>query len=326
MRLTLIIYLLMLVILSGSAEAYPSLPQFSFAAEKSDFYGLVVNPRYANLLTDTSALGLEIGFGAREFRLGGTLSSLLFYNQCLKFTAEYLSQQNQFNFLEGTQLLWNEQHTFAAGYAYLLKNAPISSFNLGIYEGGSRDENLSPIYHVADDIDILYRNIKGATLYGGNAGVSLQPLLFTKINLDLYMDVINYRNIAEAQPSKGGLGYGINVEQILHPRFLLTLNAVRREIYDQYNVKLSWLILNHLCSRLELSLLGQYVAGNLPQPKETRVGLMLTYRWNNSSGVFDYSRAPSLQEYILTAATRPLIRMPRTFVARDQKIVLLPRL
>lgn len=315
-RITLILAIMGWNVLADAAQ---TLPQFTFNLEQSSQYGLIINPKYVNLLGSTSALGIELAFGANEFRLGGTLAKLWQCKHLLKLTAEYLSQHNEVTFLTGSNILWTEQHALAAGYSYLCLLPWWSSINFCAYQAVSRDGCLPDVLAVNDNIDVLYRNVKGAESFGGNVGVTLLPWYQARVDVTTYYDDITYRNKVECRRDRSGLGMGVGLAQGLHPRLAFELNAVHRSIYNQYLGKLSWLLPGQTCNGFELALVGQYTQGDLPAPRETRLSLLLTYRWHRQDPQPLYS-----QEKVINEAARPLVRMPETLVARDESMGLRP--
>lgn len=290
------------------------LPYVAINTEYSNQFGLVVNPKYANILGPTSALGLELAFGGNEFRLGATWAKLICCQHMLKLTAEYFSQNILFDFESGESTLWNEQHAFGANYSYLLHQKYFSSVDVGVYHAHARDESLLPLQSATHPDFILCRNAVGSNSYGINAGLTAKPWTWSQLKLDLFYDDISYRTTATTVPNRSGLGESFFFEQVLHPRFLIGLEASHRELFDRYSAKMSWLIPVKQCARLELSLNGQYITGDLPQPHETRVGMMLSYNWDLPHSCPTYLTGLSLQEMILASAIKPVVRMPDVFV------------
>lgn len=321
MQRPLIIGIYLLILITGFNEValgYRTSPQASFNVEQSDQYGCVINPRYANNLGVNSALGFEISFGSTEFRLGGTFVKLLQDHHLFKLTGDYLSQQNQFAFLTGITSHWTIQHSFAGGYSYLIHDFMLRRINFNAYQLHSRDESLAPIFEADDNVAALYRTIKGADAYGTAAGITLQPFKLTRLTLDANFDAVNYRTQFEKPPNSTGLGASLQVSQVLHPRLVVGIDYTHRSLYERYQAKVNWLIPGSCCNGVELSLFGQCVRGELPYPKENRIGLMLTYHWNLTpfACYMDY-----LDNDIVQQAATPLVRMPQTLVVVDQQIV-----
>jgi hypothetical protein len=316
-----ITYLFIVILLIGFKTAVTlgqctnaSLPWVALNTQYSDQFGLVINPKYANLLTPTSALGLEIAFGSSEFRMGATWTSMIDKRHRIKLTAEYLSENILFSLTPLNVTKWNAQHAFGANYQYLVNQSWLHTINLATYHAYARDENLSTsaINNKTD-----YRIDAGSNSNGISGGLTLTPGRCTAIVLDLYYDQVNYRTQNRSAPNSVGIGESITLEQLLAPRLKLLLTASHRQPFDNYHARLSWLALARPGAQLELSVTGQYLTGNLPQPHETRVGLMVSYHWH----------VPCTSEFvcseeILQWTTIPAVRMPQTFVTRDDKSVL----
>lgn len=300
-----------------------SMPQVSLGVDYSDQYDLVIDPRYANVLTDNTAFGFEIAFGPKEFRLAGTWIGLFNCRHLVKLTGEYLSQNTNFVFDQILLPLWDEQSAFGISYSLLNQSYGITSYNIGLYEVQARDENLIPRIFLAPPYTI-FRDVSGSSVYGGFVGVTVQPWAYTRLTGSVYYDDVAYHNRFEIPPDRQGFGVGLCVEQILHPRFLVTIEANDRKLYRQYSVKTSWLIPIPRCAKLELALKGERVTGDLVTPEENRVGVMLTYRWNLPDYNPNYLVSKTIEETALIAATKPVIRMPQVFAARDEHRETLP--
>lgn len=297
-----------------------SVPQISVGVDYSDQYDLVIDPRYANVLTDNTAFGFEIAFGSKEFRLAGTWAGLFNCRHLVKLTGEYLSQNTNFVFDQENKILlplWDEQSAFGVSYSFLSNVWGITSYNVGLYEVQARDENLIPRTFVNYPYTI-FREVSGSSVYGGFVGVTLQPWAYTRLTGSVYYDDVAYRNDFEPPPNRQGFGAGACVEQIIHPRLLFTVEASDRKLYRQYSVKTSWLIPIPRCAKLEIALKGERVTGDLVIPEENRVGVMLSYRWNLPDYNPNYLVPKTIEETALIAVTKPVIRMPQVFAARDE--------
>lgn len=300
-----------------------SMPQISLGVDYSDQYDMVIDPRYANVLTDNTAFGFEIAFGSKEFRLAGTWAGLFNCRHLVKVTGEYLSQNTNFIFDQIVLPLWDEQSAFGVSYSLLNHGYGITSYNFGLYEVQARDENLIPRTFLTPQYTI-FRDVSGSSVYGGFVGVTLQPWLYTRLTSSVYYDDVLYHNDFESKPNRQGVGAGVCLEQILHPRFLLSIEASDRKLYRHCGVKASWLIPIPTCAKLELALKGERVTGNLVNPEENRVGIMLTYRWNLPDYNPNYLMSKTIEETALIATTKPVIRMPQVFATRDEHRESLP--
>lgn len=310
-----ILLLIILFCVPRITLAMCGLPDVTVNTEFSNKFGLISNPRYSNLLSPTSALALEFAFAGNEFRFGTTWVRRFQCQHQLKFTGEYLSQNILFEGAPPNSTLWNEQYAFGANYSYFLCHPFLSGLETGLYTSLSRDEPFYLIDLKQHPTYYLY-NAAGARAAGANAGVTLQPWWRNRVKFNLYYDDITYRTNNSTPPDRSGLGAGIAIGQIFHPRVRIDLEANCRSLYNLYSAKISWLIPVPCCTRLELSLAGQYLTGDIPQPHETRIGLALSYRWNSPYITPTYLY-PTPQETILSAVTKPAVRMPQVFVTRD---------
>lgn len=307
--------LLLLVPLLAQGQ---SLPQLSFGVEYSDQFDTVIDQHYANLLNPNNAFGFEIAFGAKEFRLAGTWSYLLNCQHLFRATAEYLSQNTLFVFDQIPLPLWDEQSAYAASYSFLTNQYGVASYNFGIYGLKARDENLNPRTYDTPFYTI-YRDVKGSVAYGGFAGVTLQPWRYTRLTGTVYYDDISFRNIYESSPDRQGVGAGFELQQILHPRLLLSAEASDRKLYQQYGIKASWLIPIPRCSKIELAIKGEKVEGReLAVSPENRIGMMISYRWDLPDCASTYLTPKTFQEDVLIAATNPVVRMAQVLAAREE--------
>jgi hypothetical protein len=291
-----------------------SLPWVALNTQYSDQFNLIINPKYANLLTPTSALGLEIAFGGREFRMGATWASMIGKRHRIKLTAEYLSENILFFLTALNVTKWNTQHAFGINYQYLVNQSWLHTINLATYHAYAGDADLSQ--NVVNN-ETNYRIAAGSNSNGISGGFTIIPGRFTAIVLDLYYDQVNYRTQNQPAPDSIGIGESITLEQLLAPRLKLLLTASHRQPFDNYDARLSWLALARPGAQLELSITGQYLTGNLPQPRETRVGLMVSYHWH-----VPCRPGFACSEEILQWTTIPAVRIPQTLVTRDEKSIL----
>lgn len=312
--------IIILFLLTPTIASSITIPQMSVSFDYSDQFGVVIDSRYTNLFDLTSALNLEIDSGTKEFRLATTWSKLFNCQHLLLITAEYLSQDILFVFDNVTLGLWDEQSSIGASYSYLTHHYGLSGFNVGLYYLQARDEHLHPRIYILPNYTI-YRDVTGSCAQGGFIGLTFQPFLATRFTGSLYYDDIRYRDRFESSPKREGIGFAVQMEQIIHPRVLFTVEASDRQLYSQYSIQASWLAPIPWCSKLELSLRGQKTFSHeLIYTEENRISFMISYRWGLPNCNPSYLAPHSAQEDVLIAATRPVVRMPQVFAARDQHI------
>lgn len=298
-------------------------PYTALNAEYSDRFGLVVNPIYANIIDPCNALRLEIAFGGSEFRMGATWAHAFNPHQRFKATAEYLSQNSTFEFIAGPATQWNEQHAFGALYQYLFLNPWFESVNISAFHAYATGENLSTIsFQHPDQITIDDRHIVGSESNGLSTGVTLQPWRNSAVDVNVFYDSIHYRAHDEVAPNRNGIGGGIGLQQILSRRVKFNLAGTHRELFNQLQAGISWLLPTKRGTQLELNLHGAYISGDLPEPKETRIGLMLSYHWNGSCCNNPIIYGPD----DLVLWSTPAVRMPQTFVVRDEHVYSTPKM
>lgn len=300
-----------------------SLPEIVINTEYSNRYSLIVNPKYTNIINPYNALALEIAFGASEFRLGATWAHLIGLHQRFKATTEYLSQNQTFHFIPGDATQWTEQGSLALLYQYIFGDCFFNAINISAYHSHARDENLPLLQFTTTTETILTdrRWIVGSNTNGVLAGISLLPWYFAKLDVQLAYDNIHYNSRNASNSS--GLGEIITVDQWLGNRIRLQLSAAHRILFDEYTAGINWIVYAKNNNILELSLVGKYLDGDqIPEPQEARVGIIISYRWDASC---PHIPAPcSLCDQNIQAlhtwTMQPVVRMPRTFVLKDEKV------
>lgn len=296
-----------------------SLPGFILNTEYSNRYNLVVNPHYVNVINSGNALALEIAFGASEFRLGATLAHAFNLRQRLKATTEYLSQDHTFHFDCGDKTQWTEQSSFALMYQYWLGRGFLDAFNISGYHSHARDEQIEASL-TCDSTTTSQRDfISGSDSNGLLTGLTFLPTQYTFVDIDLIYDHIHY----SGHDTRQGVGERIRIKQIISPRISVNFSASHRILYNELNANLAWMVFQKNNNFLELALTAKYIDGdNIPEPNETRIGLVLAYRWDAScphANCNDSACDHNLKE-LEAWSLEPAVRMPRTFVLQDDNL------
>jgi hypothetical protein len=315
MRLILVLSGFIILSYSSCCEA---LTEAWASLEQSNQYGTVIDSHYVNLINPCGALGFEIAFGGNEFRLNTTLANKVASRHQFKLTVDYLSQLRPYSIIIGPTRVWGIQYSVAEGYSYLIPRSKIASVNVSAYQLHSNDSVLAPVYQVNDLILALYRNLRGAEGYGGSLGITVSPFDQTRINLDTLYDSVIFRNQFQPAPDKKGFGLCVQINQVLHPRFALNIDATHRAVYDSYAGSLQWILPKIMHNTLALSIGCQWVNGRAPILQDRRLSLTLIYQGNRCCR---NSQRWVLDNDIVLDAANPFVRMPQTLMTLDQQII-----
>ncbi len=258
-------------------------------------------------------------FGKFEFRLNSNLVKRINLNQELQLTVDYLANRNEFSYLTGSHLVWDNQYAFGMGYRFLypapwLKQVAFSAFSVN-----SNNTELPPVaIGQQNSQQIVHRLIKGAEGAGGSVGVVLEPCSPTHISVDLLYETLNYQD--HLRSPKKNLGYSLALEQALPLCLACQLAVTSSPFFNRYASELRWQIPVHTCPQMELSLRSQYITGDLPEPKDFRISLMLSLYWPCPSNLPIQEKTELIKKLLAEAVKRPLIRMPQTFNASESRI------
>jgi hypothetical protein len=304
------------ITLAGLALSFNN---FTFNPEFSDELGFSFNSTYAQSLSPNNAALLEADYGPDQYRLAATWGHNLTLQQRIKLTIERLAQRIGYNFDSGTVNHWNEQNAFGGDYQFLLSQGHLNAFDISGYYAKANSDQLSPVTF-ANNTLINYRDIAGATSKGVGAGLNFglwkNALLNTTINYD---DVI-YHTIYQNAPNASGLGETIAFEQLLNPEVKLKLLQSHRQIYDQYEAGLSWLLPVRPTTQLQLGFDLAHFNSHTALGNENRAGIKLSYSWDLPQNTNNtYSSLNNTQPNLTSWTTQPAVHMEQVLTTVDQK-------
>ncbi|MBN1684121.1 MAG: hypothetical protein JW855_01610, partial [Gammaproteobacteria bacterium] len=246
-------------------------------------YGIFLSGKYVQRLNLFNALALGAELGAKQRRVDLSWANLLTNRQRIKFTAEYLAQKLDFNFLSGKSTNWVGQQAYGASYEYLLHNPIARYFSLNAYYADAQNKNLS-IKTYQDDTGYYenLRRIAGAKTYGGSLGITITPAHSNMLGASLDYDKVDYdmRYESSKGQNRSGLGATLNFAQLFSPYVKVSLLASDRKTYDTYQADLDWLLIHGLDHDLTFSLNGSRIIGGGSLPNDTVFGINMMYHWD----------------------------------------------
>ena len=323
MRLIKIVCFFSALIFSSLVFAGLSASNFTFNPQYDDSLGFLFNTTYSQLLTPNNAGLLEGDFGNNEYRIAATWGYKLTLAQRIKLTFERLAQRIDYNFDSGSVKHWNAQNAFGGDYEILLPQQHLNALDFSGYYAKADSTQLSPVIF-ANNTLINYRNIAGATSKGVAAGINFSLWKNALLNTTANYDDLYYRTLYQPADNSSGLGETVSLEQLLSPSVKLKLLQSHREIYDQYEAGLSWLIPVHPTTRLELGFDVSHFASNTALGNDNRYGIKLGYQWDlpeNNSNV--YAAPDATQPDLASWTATPAVHMAQVLTTVDQKTVAL---
>jgi len=300
----------------------PAMRQFMFDAQYSDKLSFVFDPKYINNIGTFDALSLEFAFGSQEFRGASTWGHALTDNLFFKISAEYLAQEPTFFFVSGQDSQWVGQGAVGADIKWWTPwRIGVNSVHASFLYAKARNEMLDKVIMNGAGLT-NYRQVNGAQDWGGGVGVTVVPWASGELRLDLLVDSVFYENTFEAKKDSQGFGGAIGFTQWLNPEWSLSGNIVDRQPYYIYDGKISWIACSRRGSHLEVNGTFRYLSGDIPEPKESRWGLGISYSWDGDPYGEPYRyKSPlkkSLSQRVVDYANKPAVRMPEVLVSRDQ--------
>lgn len=321
MRLIKIVCFFSALIFSTFVFAGFSANNFTFNPQYDDNLGFLFNSTYSQLLTPNNAGLLEGDFGNNEYRLAATWGYQLSLAQRIKLTFERLAQRIDYNFDSGSVKHWNAQNAFGADYEILLPNQHLNALDFSGYYAKANSTALSPVLFDNNTL-INYRNIAGATSKGVAAGINFSLWKNALLNTTANYDDLYYHTHYQAAPNASGLGETVSLEQLLSPIVKLKLLQSHREIYDQYQAGLTWLVPVRPTTRLEVGFDVSHFTSHTALGNDNRVGLQLGYQWDLPENDNNSYAAPNATQPDLASWTaKPAVHMEQVLTTVDQKTV-----
>jgi hypothetical protein len=310
------------ITLAGLAVSFNN---FSFEPEFSDQLGFSFNSTYAQALSPNNAALLEADYGSDQYRLAATWGYQLTLEQRIKLTIERLAQRIGYNFDSGTVNHWSGQNAFGGDYEILLPHNHLNAFDISGYYAKADSDQLSPMIF-ANNTLVNYRNIAGATSQGASAGVNFSLWKNALLNTNINYDDVIYHTLYQAAPNSSGLGETVSFEQLLSPSVKIKLLQSHRQIYDQYEAGLDWLLPARPTTQLQLGVDLAHFNSHTALGDENRVGVKLNYSWDlpeNTNNTYDALNAnhPDLVSW----TKQPAVHMEQVLTTVDQKTTVVPQ-
>lgn len=295
----------------------------SFSGTYSSKFGGFFHFQWVNYITPLNAFAFELGFGSKEFRIGGTWGHTLTAKQRFKLTLEHLANDLTFNFASGDSTQWMGQNAAGAAYQYLLNNHFFNSVNVDAYYSHADSETLSSkqfTYQGAPATDI--RRIAGSKAYGGSAGFGMNLWPESAMTLALNYDRVIYNTDYVAGDNSAGVGGTVDLTQLFGPNWQLNLSASDRQPWSRYAGGLNWLLHTRPGTRLVLGVHGSFIHGNLPESDDARALFSVAYSWDGphqlASG-FSIAK-PGTPISLASWVATPAVEMPQVLVMQDEHI------
>lgn len=290
----------------------------------SDQFGSLIKFKWDNHVTENSAFGFALDFGAREFLLGGTFGYALTPSQRFKITAEHLAQNFDFDFVARDETgQYVGQNLGGLVYEYLLPNPNLlHSVDVGAYVAKTENETFTPVVFTApfgqQRTDI--RNLAGGKSRGGEAGVNLLPWNNAFVNADLNYDLLTFATYNQAARNKSGLGATLGLTQIVTDHFKVDAAASDRAAFSELQVGANYLLPAKPGRILELGLMGRHVSGDLFTGSENRVMLGLAFSWGGSTDLPPATYSIDRLTNLINWTDQPAMALPEVFLQKDEGI------
>ena len=319
--------IIIIVLLCSVAIASLSLSfhNFNFEPQYSDQLGFSFNSTYSQALSPSNAFLLEGDYGNNQYRLGLTFGQQLTLTQRIKLTFEHLAERIGYNFDSGTVNQWSGQNAAGGDYQILLSNSHLNAFDISGYYAKADSDQLAPVIFSNNTL-INYRNIAGATSEGAGAGLNFSLWKNSLLNTTVNYDDMVYHTIYQNAPNASGLGETVSLEQLINPVIKVKLLQSHRQIYDQYEAGLNWLLPARPTTQLQLGVDLAHFDSHTALGDENRIGLKLSYSWDLPSNTNNFYAPPSSSTQDLTTWTNePAVHMQQVLTTVDQKTVAVPQ-
>lgn len=246
------------------------------------FLGPTVRGTYTGWLSPISGYSVLGEAGVRNYRLNITTGSMLDDYSRLKFSAEYLTQNIQYNFLLNNSRRWVHQYAVGGQYDYGIC-ADFSCFvNLNAYASYAPSKDLNPVsqfFSLSDGSTTLVtdnRRIAGSNAYGVSPGFDLAVWQGGSAGLALNYDHVRYNQKYSSDEVVSGLGGTARFNQLIMNNINIGLLAAVRKPFNNYEVDVNWL--NALYNgRLGVGLFGAYTDGKEELPNTWNAGVSLNF-------------------------------------------------
>jgi hypothetical protein len=292
----------------------------------SSTFGYELEAVYNQMLGRSNALGLIAAYAGEENRIDATWAHQWNDQQRTKLSIERLSQKLDFSYDSGDTQEWVAQYGAGAGYQYFLNDSWLNNIELSTYYARAEDKSLDNVVYTDSDGDqaLNYRHIAGATSEGLASTFNVLPWQNSLLGLGLNYDKVFYHNKYDDVDSddRSGFGFTVSLEQLMTKHIKLALSASQREVYDDYEAKLSWLTHSIANTAMEFSLTGERTIGQDSSPNDSRVGIEASYYLDDDAYRAGYAISSEADRSNLAAwAGKSLAYMDMVIAAADQKSV-----
>jgi hypothetical protein len=275
------------------------------ANNPTSFVGPTITGSYAGWSSPTSGYSLLAEAGPNNYRASVTLGTKLDDASRIKFTAEYLWQNIQYNFFTGDLKAWMQQVAAGIDYEYFVGCNKDHSIELGAYgaHAPSRDlglsvANLNVLTSAGVVPQIFYqeRRVAGSNAYGFIGGVNFY--LWTGSKFGVNADYDNFVYQREQHPSYDSRGFGatVRMQQLFGQHLRLNLLGALRRPFANYEAGIHWdnVIWN---GRWGFGVIGRYTYGRSTLPTTWNTGLDIQYFADctpvRPKGAYDYKSEAS---------------------------------
>jgi hypothetical protein len=305
----------------------------SLSSDYSSQYGFIMSGQYTKAFGQDNAGSLELDAGTKERRINGTWATAITDHQRLKFSAEYLQQAMDFNFLSGNVNKWVAQQAYGLSYQYLLDNKFISAINANSTYSTVKSQSLANKIMPNDADWINVRRIAGGTDKSFSGGASLTPFSTTKLDLALDYDELTYdiKYHNQYQQAKNVRGFGVtaNLSQLITKHVKVQLGGSDRKIYDSYQAEIDYLAHTHPGSQLSFGLTAARTIGSAGLPNDTRMGLNVKYAWggNTNADTAAYTASnpinsnANVQDDLAQWTATPAVHRAQVLAVADQELI-----
>lgn len=287
----------------------------SFNVRYDKDLALVLGVDYAQLFNEYFGINGKFTVGANERRANLTTGFVVTEDQRLKFTYEYLAQNQNFDFTSGAAQEWVDQHAVGGAYQYLLRHEIVHSLEINGYIIRANSKNLSDVVfnQTSNSYNINLRRIAGGDENTVQALINLLPLKNTALKLGAGYSDINYDTQYEANPAKTTLAYTLELAHVLTPKVKLDASIKSTASGREHNVGVSHI----LPKNVEVSVKAQYVDGYAGLPDSKNIVLNFTYpapKNYNLGGPVD--NLEELRNWI----EKPVVYATRVLAIKDEKV------
>ncbi|HVV69664.1 MAG TPA: hypothetical protein VHE99_11650 [Gammaproteobacteria bacterium] len=301
------------------------MPEVWLGGSNSSVYGFVAHSQYANYLSPEDALALQLDYGSRQFRMGLSWAHELNEQQRLKISVQHLSQDNNFDFVTGTDHQFIGQNSAGIAYEYALQRRFLEAIHVNGYYFSANNGNLDNVTYITPAGKFVdNRTLIGGT--GGGLGIGPRWKLWpgSQIEMTLGYDTVNFDTHNQAAKNSSGFGQNLYFTQRIAKNLAVELTVSRRQPYKQYGASVNWAFYQKPGRTLGLQVQASHLDSNvLPAGNENIVGLNLFYQWggNKDRGNALCFKGDTSCD-LLNWSARSAAYMPGVFVQQDESVVL----